>query len=521
MNGTKSSDWQPKSNKWLIAVVVTLAAFMEVLDTTIVNVSLRHIAGGMSVSYDDATWTMTSYLVANGVVLTISGWLGRVLGRKRYFLICVAMFSIASVLCGLSSNLGQIVVARAVQGFFGGGLQPTQQSILLDTFGQAQRARAFGLTAVATVVAPAVGPALGGWITDTYGWPWVFFINFPVGLLTFFAVGRLIEDPPWARPHGLREIDAIGISLIALGLGSLQVTMDRGQDEDWFASDFIRTFAAMAAIGLLGAVTWLLYAKKPVINIRVFADRNFAMSSALMAAMAFILYGSVVLLPELAQTVLGYDATLSGLLLSPGAALLIVLIPLAERLQRLVKTKYVVTLGFAILSLSLFYSHRIPPDVGFNELVLMRALQAAGLAFLFAPLTTIAFANISRRDNGDASALFTMFRNVTGSVGISITTAILAQQTQVHLAHLAPHMTPLDQGYVTTLQHYLATVRAYGQHPATSGRTAQGLLYKTFQTQASVLAYSDLFTYGGIIAACVIPFTFALTGKVGGRAHAG
>ncbi len=520
MSGAKTSEWQPSGNKWLIAVVVTLAAFMEILDTTIVNVSLRHIAGGMSVSYDDATWTMTSYLVANGVVLTISGWLARVLGRKRYFLICLAGFTAASVLCGLSASLGQIVIARAVQGFFGGGLQPTQQSILLDTFGPAQRARAFGLTAVATVVAPAIGPALGGYITDTYSWPWIFFINIPVGTLAFFAVCQLVEDPPWTRARGLCEVDAIGISLIALGLGCLQVTMDRGEDADWYGSEFVRVFASLAVVGLLGAVAWLLYAKKPVINIRVLADRNFAMASALMAAMACILYGSVVLLPELAQTVLGYDATLSGMLLSPGAALLIVLIPLAERLQRLIKTKYVIAVGFGILSFSMFYSHRVPPDVGFDELVFMRALQAAGLAFLFAPLTTIAFANISRQDNGDASALFTMFRNVSGSVGISITTAMITQRTQIRMAHLAPHMTPLDQGYAATLRQYQQAVTDYGHHTGAPGRSALGLLYQTFLSQASVLAYADLFTYGGIAALCVIPFTLLLTGKVGGRAHA-
>ena len=242
--------WQPSSNKWLIAVVVTLAAFMEILDTTIVNVSLTHIAGSMSVSYDDATWSLTSYLVANGVVLTISGWLARVLGRRRYFLICVAMFAVASAACGLSRNLFELIVARTVQGFFGGGLQPTQQAILLDTFGPAQRTRAFGLTAVATVVAPAIGPALGGWITDNYSWPWIFFINIPVGVLTFFAVMHLVEDPPWTRARGLARIDVIGLSLITLGLGCLQIMMDRGEDDDWFGSNFILLFAALAALGI-------------------------------------------------------------------------------------------------------------------------------------------------------------------------------------------------------------------------------------------------------------------------------
>jgi len=373
--------WQPSSNKWLIAVVVTLAAFMEILDTTIVNVSLTHIAGSMSVSYDDATWSLTSYLVANGVVLTISGWLARVLGRRRYFLICVAMFAVASAACGLSRNLFELIVARTVQGFFGGGLQPTQQAILLDTFGPAQRTRAFGLTAVATVVAPAIGPALGGWITDNYSWPWIFFINIPVGVLTFFAVMHLVEDPSWTRARGLARIDVIGLSLITLGLGCLQIMMDRGEDDDWFGSNFILLFAALSALGILGAIAWLLYEKRPVVNIRVLGDRNFAMASILMAAMGFLLYGTAVAIPQLAQQVLGYDATLAGLVLSPGAALLIILIPIVERLQRVVPTKYIIATGFFILGSAMFYSHRLTPNVSFNELVIMRAAQAAGLAF--------------------------------------------------------------------------------------------------------------------------------------------
>ncbi len=523
MTTGEKPDWRPQGNPWLIAMVVTLAAFMEVLDTTIVNVSLRHIAGGMSVSYDDATWTMTSYLVANGIVLTISGWLARTLGRRRYFLICLGMFTVASVLCGLSTNLAELVVARAAQGFFGGGLQPIQQSILLDTFGPAQRARAFGLTAVATVVAPAIGPAMGGWITDNYSWPWIFFINVPIGVVALFGVLNLVEDPPWAKAQGLHDIDGVGIALIALGLGCLQIALDRGEDEDWLGSGFIRIFACLAVAGLLGSVAWLLYARKPVINIRVYADSNFAMASMLMAAMAVILYGSIVLLPEMAQTVLGYNATLSGLILSPGAALLIVLIPVVVQLQKVMPTKYVIAVGFVILAAAMFYSGRIPPDVSFDELVIMRAAQAAGMAFLFAPLTTIAFVNIEAKDNGDASALFTMCRNVSGSIGISLTSSMIVERSQIHSAHLASHMTPLDQGYATVLQQYQQALAAMGGRDAMAGGDAAlYLLHQTFQNQAAVLAYSDLFVFAGVAALCVLPFALFLTNKTGGSgAHAG
>jgi DHA2 family multidrug resistance protein len=512
--------WRPRGNKWLIAIVVTLAAFMEILDTTIVVVSLRHIAGTMSVSYDDATWSLTSYLIANGVVLTISGWLARVFGRKRYFLVCIGMFSVCSLLCGISESLTQLILARLAQGFFGGGLQPTQQSILLDTFEPSQRARAFAITAIATVVAPVLGPTLGGWITDNYSWRWVFLINVPVGALTFFAVMHLIEDPPWARAQRT-STDIVGLSFITLGLGCLQVVMDRGEDEDWFESNFIRVFAALATIGILGAIAWLLYAKKPVINIRVFKDSNFALASALMAAMAGILYTSAVIIPQLAQQSLGYDATHAGLVITPSALLVMVLIPIVSFAQRLVPVKYVIATGFLVLGLAMFYSHdRLTPDVSYGELVILRCSQAAGLAFLFAPLGTIAFANIRREDNGDATALFTMFRNVAGSIGISLSTAITFSRTQVRMAHLAPHATPLDPGFALTLQQYQETLLAQGHAAATTGSTALGLLYQGFRGQAAILAYTDIFALCGIMAFCVVPLALFLCNQKGGGAGA-
>jgi DHA2 family multidrug resistance protein len=510
------SGWRPRHNKWLIAVVVTLAAFMEVLDTTIVVVSLRHIAGTMSVSYDDATWSLTSYLVANGIVLTISGWLARVFGRRRYFLLCIAMFTVCSFFCGISESLSQLILARLAQGFFGGGLQPTQQAIVLDAFEPAQRGRAFAVTAIATVVAPVIGPTLGGWITDNYSWRWVFFINIPVGALTFFAIMHLVEDPPWARAQRIKT-DIVGLTLISLGLGCLQITMDRGEDEGWFGSNFILFFATLAAVSIFGAIAWLLYAKRPVINIRVFKDNNFAIASVLMAAMAGILYSSATIIPNLAQQALGYDATLAGLVISPSAVLVMMLIPIISFAQRLVPIKYIIAFGFLLLGLSMFYSHnRLTPDISYSELVILRSSQAAGLAFLFAPLGTIAFANISREDNGDATALFTMFRNVSGSIGISLSTAMIVERTQARMAHLAPHATPLDLGFVSTLQQYQQSLLAQGHAGATTGSTALGLLYQTFRGQAAILAYTDIFAFCGIMAFGVAPFAFLLCNQKGG-----
>ncbi|HVJ51780.1 MAG TPA: DHA2 family efflux MFS transporter permease subunit [Aliidongia sp.] len=510
----KGQAWKPKGNPWLIAVIVTLAAFMEILDTTIVNVALPHIAGSMSVSSDDATWTLTSYLVANGIVLTISGWLGHVLGRKRYFIICIVMFTVCSLLCGLSGSLAQLIFFRLAQGFFGGGLQPNQQAIILDTFPPARRGAAFAVTAFATVVAPVLGPSLGGWITDNYSWRWVFFINLPVGLLAFFGVMQLVEDPPWAKGKRADRLDGIGLALIALGLGSLQIVIDRGEDEDWLGSSFIRIFFCLAVVGILGAITWLLYTDKPIVNLRVLKDRNLAVGSVLIAAMAAILYGSAVVIPQLAQQVLGYTATLAGLILSPGALLICLLIPVANMVQRVVPTKYVIMFGFGCIGFAMIYSHGITPDVDFITLGLMRAAQAGGLAFIFAPLSTVTFSTIAREDNGDATALFTMFRNVFGSIGISVSTAMTTERTQVQLAHIQPHMTPLDPGYASLLAQVKQGIAAYGQGGSGS---AMGMIYQTFRMQGAVLAYADIFTFCAVLAFLVMPLTLLFSGvKKGG-----
>jgi DHA2 family multidrug resistance protein len=510
MSDADKANWKPRANPWIIAVSVTMAAFMEVLDTTIVNVSLPHIAGSMSASYDDATWTLTAYLVANGIVLPISGFLARFFGRKRYFVICIAAFTICSFLCGVSTNLGELIVFRLLQGFFGGGLQPNQQSIILDTFEPAQRGRAFSVTAVAIVVAPVLGPTLGGWITDNFTWRWVFLINVPIGIMTVLAVMHVVEDPPWQKPaaKGKPSIDFIGISLIALGLGCLQVVMDRGEDDDWFGSLFICLFAALSAIGILGAIAWLLYTRKPVVNLRVMKDRNFATGCATIAAFGAILYGSSVLMPQLAQQHLGYTATLAGLVLSPGALLITALIPLVSKLMPVVQTRHLVAFGFFALGVALFYAHGLNPQVNFGTLVKMRMAQSFALAFLFVPTSTLAYVTLAPELNEDAAALFTMFRNVAGSIGISMATAEIQQRTQVRLAYLVHNMTPLYQPYVETLHRIEQSLRDYTGAVGNLTQSATAQLYQMFVAQASILAYLDIFAVCGIFAWCFIPFTF-------------
>jgi DHA2 family multidrug resistance protein len=508
VSGSASSAWKPKANPWLIAVVVTVAAFMEVLDTTIVNVSLPHIAGSLSSSYDDATWALTSYLVANGIVLTISGWLSDLLGRKRYFLICIGMFTVCSFLCGTSTSLPELIVFRLAQGFFGGGLQPNQQSIILDTFEPAQRGKAMSVVAIATIVAPILGPTLGGYITDNFSWRWIFFINIPVGALGIFGVASLVEDPPWVKERRSRGIDFIGISLITMGLGCLQVALDRGEDEDWLGSPFIRVMFLLAFLGIAGAIAWLLTAKKPVVNLHVMGDKNFALGVMMIAFMAFILYSSAVVIPQFAQQVIGYTATLAGLILSPGGVVIICLIPFVTRVLPKIPTRYLITIGFTIMGFALLYSGRLVPDMTFLHLASLRAAQTVGLAFMFVPISTIAYASLPRELNGDAAALYTMFRNVSGSIGISTATALITQRTQTREAYLSTWMTPLNQPYNTLIQQDRAALLSMGHAAATTESTARGLIYQTFHTQASVLAYSDVFNICAIAAFAIVPFTF-------------
>ena len=520
-----AADWKPSFNPWLIAVSVTLAAFMEILDTTIVNVALPHIAGSLAASNDEATYALTAYLTANAIVLTVSGWLSDTIGRKRYFLVCLAMFTVFSFLCGIATTLPQLIIFRAFQGFFGGGLQPNQQAIILDTFPPEKRGAAFGLTAVATIVAPVLGPTLGGWITDTYSWRWIFFVNVPVGIFAVVINGILVEDPPWEKAKQKRKtrgIDYIGLSLITIGLGCLQVMIDKGEDWDWFGSPIIRILGILAFLGIGGAIVWLLTAKKPIVNLDIFKDKNFALGCVFIGAMGAILYASSVIIPQFAQSQLGYTATISGLILSPGGVVVIILIPIVGLLMKRIQTRYIVMFGFFLMGCALFYSGGLVPDIDFKTLVYMRSAQTAALGFLFVPISQIAYLTLPLRYRSDGAAIFSMFRNVFGSIGISISSAMVTQRMQKDQAHLSGYMTPFRQPYNDYIADAERTLRGMGHAAGTVHTAAVGQLYQTYLKQATTLAYANVFLYASVVAFLVVPFCFLISKKTasgGGGGH--
>ena len=516
--------WKPAVNPWIIAVAVTLATFMEVLDTSIANVALPHIAGSLSAGQDESTWVLTSYLVSNAIVLPLSGWLSSIIGRKRFYMSCVALFTVSSFLCGFAPNLPMLIVFRILQGAGGGGLQPSEQAILADTFPPAKRGMAFAVYGIAVVSAPAIGPTLGGWITDNFTWRWIFFVNIPVGILSLVLTSRLIQDPPYLRRRKLSEtkIDYVGLGFVALGLGTLQVILDKGQRDDWFDSPFILWLTVISAASLIFVVLWEWYNKDPIIDLHLFRDRTFAASNFLMFMLGFALLGSTLLLPLFMQTLLGYTAERSGMALSPGGLTIMLLLPLVGFLLSRYPPRYLLIFGLAMLSLSLIRMTRFDLDVDFRTVMLARMLQGVGLAFLFVPINTAAYAFLPREKNNAASGLMNLARNIGGSVGISVVTTMLARRATFHQVRLTENLSDANPAFRAALRGLTGTFAGGGSGPGSgSGSAAQhayAMLQANLIRQSTMLAYIDNFWLLGVIIFCLIPAVFLIKkSKPGGE----
>jgi MFS transporter, DHA2 family, multidrug resistance protein len=521
---------RPVHNPWAIALVVTMATFMELLDTSISNVSLPHIAGGLGTSYDESTWVLTSYLVANAIILPMSAWLSRAFGRKRYYMMCVALFTASSFLCGIAPSLAMLVVFRVLQGIGGGGLAPVEQAILVDTFPKEKLGGAFALYSMAIVTAPAIGPPLGGWITDNFSWRWVFFINVPIGILSLLLSSRLVHDPvefteerKQARLGGRLRIDYVGITLIAVGFACLEVVLDRGERDDWLESHFIATFLAIAVVAIAIAIWWEWRHDDPVVELTLLRERNFAIANVYYFLFAFGLFGSTVLIPEMLQTLFGYTATDAGLALGPGAAVVTILAPFVVRIVPRIGAKRLLGFSFSIAALSLFYYSGMTTQTDYFHFAFARAFQGFGYAFMFVPVTQLAYSYLPKNKNNKGSSLTNLCRNWGASFGIAFVTTMLERRTEYHQTVLVCHITSADASvrqFVNTSSHFLMT---RGATTPDAIHQAYGMVQSTMTQQATMLACMDCFQLLGLIVLAGLPLAFLIRrfeiGKAASSAH--
>ena len=505
--------WTPKFNPWLIAVVVALAAFMEVLDTSIANVALPYIAGGLGTSNNDSTWVLTSYLAANAVVLPISGWLAVRFGRKRFFILCIGLFTLSSALCGSAPSLGVLILFRALQGAGGGGLQPMAQAILADTFPPEKRGLAFAVYGITAVIAPTIGPTLGGWITYNFSWRWIFYINLPIGFLAILLVLRMVEDPPYLKQRrgaGVR-LDYIGLAFLAVGIGALQVALDKGQEDDWFGSRFILTLSVIAAICLISLVIWEWFHSHPIMDLRLFKNSNFAMANLMMFTLGVVYFSSLVLIPQFLQTLLGYTAELAGLVLSASGVVLLLAMPIVGQLTTRVAAKYLVAFGWLSISAAMLYStKRIDLDISFRVAMWLRVAQVVGLPFLFVPITLASYVGLPPEKGNDAAGMINFMRNIGSSVGTSMVTTLLARRAQFHQSMLASYTTGYDQVFQNQTAALAQQLIKSGTSAADAQHQAYGLIYQAMQNQAQLLAYMDAYKVLGIGAGIMFFLAFVM-----------
>ena len=502
-------------NPWLIAAAVMAATFMEVLDTTVVNVSLPHIAGTLSATTDESTWVLTSYLVANAVILPATGWLSSHFGRKRFLITCIIIFTLASLVCGAATSLSMLIIARIVQGAGGGALQPISQAVLLESFPPQKRGMAMAVFGLGVVVAPIIGPTMGGWITDNYSWRWIFYINLPIGVLAILLSSRYLQDPPWLKRTAESRIDYVGFGLLIVWIGALQVMLDKGQQEDWFASPFVRTLAAVGVPALVIFLIWEMRVAHPIVNLRVLSNRNFLIGTMLMTVMGMVLYGSTALLPLFLQTLLGYPALQSGLTLSPRGFGSIVAMLVVGRLIGKIDSRYLIMGGFALLGVSTYRLSQLNLNIASSNVMWPNIFNGLAMGFIFVPLTTTSMGTLNNEQIGGATGIYNLMRNLGGGVGISMATTLLARNAQTHQATLVRHVNPYDPQF----QHYARVLgRLFGEDGGTLSPRSLVLLYRLVLREASLASFMDTFRLMAFLAILCVPIVFFFRGV---RAKAG
>jgi MFS transporter, DHA2 family, multidrug resistance protein len=504
--------WRPRANPWAIAITVTMATFMEALDSSIANVAMQHIAGTLSASQDEATWVLTSYLVANAMVLPISGWIANRIGRKRFYMSCVFLFTVCSLLCGLAPTLGMLVFFRVLQGAAGGGLQPSEQAILADTFRPEKRAMAFAIYGVAVVTAPAIGPTVGGWIIDNYSWRWIFFLNIPVGIVSMFLTNRMVEDPPYlAEIRKRREgIDYWGLGLLIVAIGALQIMLDKGQEDDWFSSRFIVTCAVVAAITFSVFIWRQLTVLHPILDLRLYMRRNVGMTQLVLFMVGLSLYTSTVFVPQFLQEIMGYSARQAGICVSTGAIVLMFLFPVAGRFSPRFDPRKLVAIGFVITTLGLIRMSNLTLEISFWQAASWRAFIAVGLPFLFIPINTLCYAGIPQHKNNEISGMSALSRNLGGSVGISVMTTMLARLTQRHLTFLGAHAAPGNGPFEQMRSGLAGAWQQRGLAAPDAIYRAGAQIYGMAQRQARLLAYVDVIWIFVLITLILVPIPFLM-----------
>ncbi len=508
------ANWTPSHNPWLVALTVTMATFMEVLDTSIANVALPHMAGTLGASQEEATWVLTSYLVSSAVILPISGWLMERMGRKRFYMICVALFTGCSVLCGFAPSLPLLVLFRVMQGVGGGGLAPSEQAILADTFAVSKRGQAFALYGMAVVVAPAIGPTLGGWITDNFNWHWIFFINVPVGILSLLLTERMVEDPPYLKEERQvsGKVDFTGLGLISIGVGCLEFVLDKGQEKDWFGDSKIVVFSLIAACALIWFVWWEWRHEDPIVDIRLLKNRNFGTTVFLQFVLGMVLFGTTVLIPQFLQVLLGYTAERAGMVLSPGALVLMCTMPIAGRIvsRNKLDPRLLVAIGYAITAAGLFNLTQLDLNVSFGQITLWRTYQVMGLSFVFIPISTLNYLGVPRNKNNQISSFSNFARNIGGSVGTALLTTFLQRTQQTHISALSSHVVAGGLQYSRFLEMTRESLMRLGQSAAGATAIAIGDAWEMLNRQAQMLSYQNAFWGLSLIIACLIPLPFIM-----------